>query len=673
MAQYDPSAFGHFTVAEVLEKTKAWMISHGGTSDITDYYTVGYTGEYNGSDCYAVYFYRTNAVTMTGTEWSYDTYRPNTIKSSASIQNIAWGISIDISSGLIVTAGGDTNWVNRLVALYSMCNNTPGSLTPRTWANANLYSTINITNTDDPAYNYNSTAPAADFICTKDPNEYIIHLGVRATQQSDYVDYAYRTKAYTIHLKWTSPVTGNTFDITVPGLTENTAHYTTTTDELQIPHYNFSYTADTGIYARALRTPSGSYLIVPSEWEQLTDVPSLRDVALTELKTLASTQHGGLINDDLMTVITAEFYYNDTVAASKTVDFSSLFGEDIDIGAPTVTNPNGQPPITDDNVYTDHIDLTTPTLTATGVFNRCYVMDGNGVNDLCDYLYNASDSIFEEIIDGVLTRGSPIDSLIDLRLYPFDVRAFTGAGTSESIKFGRTDTGIIGIKLPHDSNAIIDLGHCVVPRYYHNFLDYQTTAELYIPFCGVIDLPIDRILNHKLSIKLIVDYVTGSGTAVVFVDNIPLTYQQGVIGVSIPMTATDSAALGQTIAGNLISGASAMLTQNPAAMAREAIDTAQNLWEGSRLMRIGASSPQTSLFQPLNAYLLLSIVSPAEGVYEDSYAQSVGYACFNAVPQLGYFTGSGLTCFDNVKLSISQATEQEKDEIIRLLKEGVYM
>ena len=531
-----------------------------------------------------------------------------------------------------------------------------------------LRSTVDIYYNGDKEY---SVEGVDEKFFTKDTDTYTMFVGVRANTDSDLSDFVYSTKPYNIRIRWTSPVSGHSFSVMLSNLQNHISHVQTATPLA----YNFSYTTEIGSVAHGLRTPIGHYQMPPIPFADKTDVASVNSITLTQLLNFAQTQQAGVTEQDLFTEIFADFIDTTETQPTKTLsnDYSSLFGHDIDIAGSTITDPNADPSITDDNVYSDSIELTVPTLTATGVFNRCYVLDGNSVNNLCDYLYNANDSLFDEIIDGVLTRGNPIESLIDLRLYPFDVSSFTGAGTAESIKFGRTDTGVIGIKLPHNANAVIDLGHCSVPRYYNNFIDYQTTAELYVPFCGVVDLPIDRILNHTLSIKLIVDYITGACTAVVFVDSIPLIYQQGIIGVSIPMTATDSAAFGQTIAGNLISGASAMLAQNPAAMAKEAIDTASNLWEGSRLMRIGASSPQTSLFQPINAYLLLSVASPAEGAYSDEYSQNVGYACFMPVSQIGYMTGSGLTVFDNVKLTISQATAEEKEMILNALRNGVYM
>lgn len=516
--------------------------------------------------------------------------------------------------------------------------------------------------------------PTADeHIFTKDPYKYVMLVGVACTPGSTVSDYVYQSSTYAIELRWTSQRTGITYNVDLNDLTYTTAFITT----LISGTHNFFYAqSQTSSTAKAARGPAaGAYIDtdIPTAWSDLTDFRAVSEVPLQRLVDYMNTQDAGCTEQDVFTEIFADFYSGGTLVDTKSCDYSSLYGdEDIDITGGTGADPNGEPTKDDTNVYTDSIELTVPTLTGTGVFNRCYVLDGNSVNDLCDFLYNSNDSIFDEIVDGVLTRGNPIESLIDLRLYPFDVRAFTGAGTAQKIKFGRTETDVIGTKLPHNANAVISLGSAVVPREYTSYLDYLTEVQLYIPFCGVCDLPIDRVLNHTISVKMIVDYITGACTAVVYVDQLPLLYRPGVIGISIPMTATNSAEFGKTIVGNLIKGAGDLAAGNISGAASLA-GAAGKAYEGSHIQTVGASSPQTALYQPKNAYMLLSIAVPASGVYDPEYAQTVGYQCFMPVATIGYMSGKGYTVFDNVKISVPGATEEERAEILQILTTGVFM
>ena len=521
---------------------------------------------------------------------------------------------------------------------------------------------------------YDPTKPDERFF-TKEPTAYTLNVGVAVNDASDHDNYYYATKAYNINLRWKSLRTGTEYTYPLTNLI--TQRPLTLQPPISGTLYTFNYSTEHSNIAAALRMPIGVYAStadIPTEYSELTDLRSFNQITLQTLIDYMQTQTAGATEQDVFTEIFADFIVDNDVIETLSCDYTSLFGDEtIDINSGTVNDPNAADSISDTNVYTDSVELTVPALTATGVFNRCYTLDGNSVNDLCDFLYNANDTTFDEIIDGVLTRGNPIDSIIDLRLYPFDVRQFTGGGTAQAIKFGRTQTPVIGSLLPHNANAVISLGSCVVPRVYNNFLDYQMDVTLYIPFCGVVSLPVDRVLNHTVNVKLIVDYVTGACVAVVYVDAIPLLYQSGVIGVSIPMTATNSADFAKTIVGNLITGASQVATKNAGGAASTALDTISALHDGSKIQTAGASSPQTALFQPKNAYLLLSIVNPPDGVYNSEYAELVGYACFMPVTTINTMTGNGFVAFDNVKLNIPQATEQEKTDIQNLLRSGVYM
>ena len=571
---------------------------------------------------------------------------------------------------------------------------------------------------------------------TKVPNVYDILIGARTTTTSEEVTIGipgaeasyYKTRAYNITAHWTSPVDSFVFNVPFTQLTKHTVN-ASLDGPGPVYSFNFSTSAEIGNICQSVRSPLGRYSgedVPPSAYADMTETATMTEIPLTWLKEQANMQKSGVVNNDLFTTIYIDFIDSVTseIVETKELDYSSLFGEDIDLSGGTVPSPNDDESLPNNNRYTNDIGLTHPNLTATGVFNRCYVLDANGVNDLCDFLYNADDSIFEEIIDGVLTRGNPIESLIDLRLYPFDVRQFTGAGTAERIKFGRTETTIIGIKLPHTANAIIDMGSCTFNREYNNFLDYHMSAELYIPFCGTSALPIERILNKKISVKMIVDYVTGACTAVVYADGLPIQYRQGIMGISIPMTATNSAEFGKAILGNLIqtgtsiaSGALSGAKSAGSAMGNAAVaygeqvspwaslsseehdalykmgynsaslgggvkgglssaggvlDFAGTLYNGSSVQQVGSSSPQVSLFQPKQCYLLIHIPTPCNGVYENTYADLVGYACFMPISAISWMNNAGFTVFDNVKMDIAGATEAEKAEIHALLTSGIY-
>lgn len=423
-------------------------------------------------------------------------------------------------------------------------------------------------------------------------------------------------------------------------------------------------------------SPSGGFSQNSLQKVDLTD-PSLAPNMLIPI-----TDRNGYYNGNFLVT-------GDNIAGTSAGDLVDGTKDTPFIDGPSTTDPTGDadidspdadPDISDTNTYTDSVDMTNPTLTATGVFNRTYYLNANQVSALVDYIYNPDQSVFEALIEGLFTN-NPMDSLIDLRLYPFEIPSVTGIGTAENIKIGRTDTGLSGGRLSTNSQVVLDMGSCIFPRWYKNFLDFYITAQLYIPFIGVVDIPTDKCINHEISVKIIVDFVTGAATAVVFADQIPIVYKQGVIGIEIPMTGTNSQQYAKSMVGNLVGmGTSAVsaATGDLAGGIEGAIDSGmdflENITKGAKLQTAGSSSPQCSLFQPKNCYLLLALPAVYDDAWSDIQANNVGFACYTQVNRIGSLAGTGLAVFSNVKMNgLDNATEAERKEILSLLTTGIYL
>lgn len=328
----------------------------------------------------------------------------------------------------------------------------------------------------------------------------------------------------------------------------------------------------------------------------------------------------------------------------------------------------------DRNKYTDKVDLVKPTLTTTGVFNRTFAMNSTQIKKLADFLWNADETIFQEIINGLsLMGGNPIDGLIDLRLYPFDVSAKTSTGVSQSIVVGRTDTNVIGIQI-NDYNAVLDLGGCTFYPYFGNFLDYEpfTTASLYIPYVGIVPISTAGFMRQTISCKMVVDITTGSCTAIVFANNIPMIYKNGNIGVEIPMTGTNSAEYASRIMGGLTSGASdvalgatsksvGQVVSGVGSIVDSALSVNNTMYNTS-----GSSSPACGLWQPQNCYFIIQRPVP---IVPENYGHNVGYAC-NYQSKIS--DCSGYTQTYNVDVSTINAPESEKNAIAEILNSGFY-
>ena len=357
--------------------------------------------------------------------------------------------------------------------------------------------------------------------------------------------------------------------------------------------------------------------------------------------------------------------------------------DDYTSGNQNTTNPNfqwnnpwedaGYDP-RDPNKYTDKIDLNKPGLTTTGIFNRTFALTSTSIKNLADYLWNADESIFNEIVKGLsLMGGNPIDGLIDLRLYPFDVAAKAGGGNSKTIVVGRTDTKVAGLEI-NDYNAVLDLGSCTFFQYFGNFLDYEpfTTASLYIPYVGIVPISTADFMGQTISCKMVVDITTGSCTAVVFANNIPMIYKNGNIGVEIPMTGTNSAEYASRIMGGLTSGAADVALGASSKSVGQVVSGVGSIVDSALSVNntmyntAGSSSPACGLWQPQNCYFIIQRPVP---IVPENYGHTVGYACNY---QAKISECSGYTQTYNVDVSTINAPESEKNAIAEILNSGFY-
>ena len=348
-------------------------------------------------------------------------------------------------------------------------------------------------------------------------------------------------------------------------------------------------------------------------------------------------------------------------------------------------NPNYTGRITpedeDPNNYVNKIELSKPKLSTVDVFNRSYAITAASLRVLADDLWNADDDKFSEIVDGLKLMGeNPMNGLIDCRLYPFDITQMVQTAGSQPIVIGRTTLTVSGVKLTNDINAVIDLGSCKFMAYNKNFLDYSpyTTGRLVLPYCGTIPIDCAEFVGHTISAKMIIDIITGACCCCVFLDNVLTITAQGVCGVSIPMTGTDSASyasgvvsgLANAVIGVINAGvglATGNVLQAGAGVAEVLGGAAKATQTPVQYAQSGTATPSCNNWLPQMAYFVVDCPIPN---VPDDYGHCVGYAC-EIYDNLSEF--SGFTVITNPDLTGFAATETEKEMIKSLMQEGIYL
>lgn len=341
------------------------------------------------------------------------------------------------------------------------------------------------------------------------------------------------------------------------------------------------------------------------------------------------------------------------------------------------------------------------------MFESRYALTYQQMNNLLDEMNDPSK--FFDL--SKLFAGNPIESIISIHAYPFDVKKISYSRNLED------DTIIVTIKilstkgcyLGNSPFPLLTIAEDVeIPRKYNNFLDYSpyTKIEVYLPYIGFEELDPALIYGRKISIKYAVDVSTGNCTAFVIAKNSSndesvILMRDGVIGVSITvgggigyeigsgmmkllasaaggvMQMAGTAAVAGVVGNNFPTKRANMLygytSINSAGQGLATIsDTTVNSISAiqGHVTKGGSSTPATNFYSPQSAYFIFTrpkIVRP------DSYNKTIGRPS-GKTTFLSQLTG--FTVVDSVHVEgdgVSAALSNELDEIEELLKSGVIL
>lgn len=264
---------------------------------------------------------------------------------------------------------------------------------------------------------------------------------------------------------------------------------------------------------------------------------------------------------------------------------------------------------------------------------------------------------------------------------------FFDAAISTTVKF-RVDNNTewdTGVSCKRISGVVnVSGGTIEIPRCTNSFLDFEPYSDysIYIPFCGRVPIKGNIVCGREITVTYYPDVPTCSLTAVVTCGDSTIAIAKGQYGSMIPVTS--SGADRKTAAA--ISDVSSIITGLGVGIAGAATGNAGLLIAGGSNLVGGllnaakdsvqsyayssGSSGDTSFFaagtrcQYYANYLQLDDV-----VNTSEFGHTVGYLC-KEIDQLNNF--HGFTVCANPHIHIS-ATSTEKEEIKRLLEEGVIL
>lgn len=529
-------------------------------------------------------------------------------------------------------------------------------------------------------------------------------------------------------IRFTSPVDGTEYSVRVDQLKGLENGFIQETPNFSIPAMDvemnalFSLTKETKVlpWLASYQALQGDYEqrdVIDASFSAMEPMINSARTSLSDLINYFSSLNPNFSPNDIYTTVYMDYpeYIQSSgdlgpVMGTRELDFSSLYGTGIDPrtdgGDPipgsswdplpghenddTSPNLNPQP--------TNHIDLNQPVLTPYGIFNRTYALTSGRVNDLGDLLSTTDDNVYNAVLDGLKMFGAkPMDAIIDLRLYPFDVLNVSQQPiVAENIILGRYNTNITGVSL-HGNSSILDLGSIYIKPKFNSFLDYEpyTTIRLYIPYIGTVELAPSIYMGRTVSVRLVVDYITGASTAIIYANGLPMTYQQGIIGISIAMTGDNASAYAngivsnlvgavgsaaKAVSGTLIPGMEGSAVKNGVGALTELFDMGSSI-NDVKFQQAGSSSPAAGMFLPQKCHIMIARPDPVfeEGTSDyGRYGYNIGYAtAYTAtIHELwdtpGIFYGV-LTHHSGAAANEPTPTEKEIDMIKQTLNNGFYI
>ena len=279
---------------------------------------------------------------------------------------------------------------------------------------------------------------------------------------------------------------------------------------------------------------------------------------------------------------------------------------------------------------------------------------------------------------------NPADVITGINLYNLDIVAHDTAHVE-----AKTETNILGVTTPIPNyailggyNNIVDGGTLHLQAYYGNYADFTSmTYQMYVPFVGFTTLRACDVVNKTLHLYYAVDFATGSAVAFVNSDDKLIYTSPCTVAGKIPLSTSDrnsqminntlsvlgglSGLLGGVASGNVGGGVGALMgglggLQMQTNYSNKGSLSSVNIY---KLIPAFVERTRYDLFMPSNDSAYINA----------KYQTAAGAPSTQFDTLLNCVDAGGFVQSDVVYLTSQTATETEKQQIIDLIKSGIYL
>ena len=302
---------------------------------------------------------------------------------------------------------------------------------------------------------------------------------------------------------------------------------------------------------------------------------------------------------------------------------------------------------------------------------------------------SVSDAI-EAMANALVDLGNQIPNIVNMYInsnliqYVIDCHILPVAptqGASEQIKVGFRQFSISSPKVTSDY-VDFDCGSLSIGEYYANFIDYApyTHAKLFLPFVGFVDLAPEFWQSGTVQIIYRFNIIDGSFMAFVLstsskskLTNSVIMQFGGNACVHIPITGLNYSSM----VSGVVSGASAVISQASGGSlpASAVAGIKESITQASAVMQNKPPLQQSNGYNATTSFL--SVRKPYLLIERSVSNFSMNYTEEKGIPSnitADFSNLSGYTQSTNIHLDgITGATEEELNELSRLLQEGVIL
>ena len=379
-------------------------------------------------------------------------------------------------------------------------------------------------------------------------------------------------------------------------------------------------------------------------------------------------------------------------ATTKAGYFFNGWYKDVALTVPAVA---GEPLTGDITLYAAWVQIGVQTPNASNVgfdlaVNHTFALSKGQISTL---IADISTSTFLQNI--LLLTETPVESLVNLRMYPFDIstHSTTGVLPNQTIYLGVYDTQVT------DADAIFggydctfDLGSVTLDRYFDNFMDFApyTKIEIWLPFLGFYTLDTSLVMGRTINIKYVVDFTSGKCTAYITADGAIIFTQDGVMGVDVPLGLRNGAEIGRSMlktgitaaagavtlaggaiaagAGEVSGGAAVMAATGSTSWAASASVGAVGAMQSHVVQKGTTGTAANAYYGPTHCYIVVTRPTPN---VPTNYNNLIGRP---SAKRAVLSTLTGYTVVDKLHVeNLTTATAEEQTEVERLLKTGVLL